>query len=85
MVQVLEVVLHLSLKFILTFKNVFKAIVLVNWVLFLYYLQQMVLLIYDIFNFLCFEIFVELSFEKMSSEFLGVLFEFVFVLFDFSH
>ena len=85
MVQVLEVVLHLSLKFILTFQNVFKAIVLVNWVLFLYYLQQMVLLIYDIFNFLCFEIFVELSFEKMSSEFLGVLFEFVFVLFDFSH
>ena len=52
--------LHLSLKFILTFKNVFKAIVLVNWVLFLYYLQQMVLLIYDIFNFLCLEIFVEL-------------------------
>lgn len=85
MVQVLEVVLHLPLKFILTFQNVFKAIVLVNWVLFLYYLQQMVLLIYDIFNFLCFEIFVELSFEKMSSEFLGVLFELVFVLFDFSH
>jgi len=72
---------NLFLKFILIFKDIFKPIILFCGITSFYLLKKLLLLHYEIFYFLAFEIFVKLSFVEMPSKLLGVLPKFILTFF----
>ena len=72
-IYLLKIMFDFFLYLVLVLQNVLEFVVLVDWLGSFEDLEQFVLLFYDVLDLFRFEVFVDLTFYEVSSEFLCVV------------